>query len=108
MKDMFYFKYPRTLEEKRTIKVGICCFILLEFGVLFTAINNHSYFTIYLPLLSIIALAFLFILASIRIYELCIYFSAEYVLYIVQEEDTLLKISEIFCQSVTLGKLSQL
>ena len=96
MKDLLYFNYPRTLEEKRTLKVAIVCFILLQFGALFTVIKDHSYLRIILLFSAVITLAFFFLLISAMIYELYIYFRAEYILYVVGNEDTLLGISEKF------------
>lgn len=96
MKDLLYLNYPRTLEEKRTLKVAIVCFILLQFGALTTAIKNHSYLAIILLFSAVITLAFFFLLISAMIYEFYIYFRAEYILYVVGNEDTLLGISEKF------------
>ncbi len=96
MKDLLYLNYPRTLEEKRTLKVAIVCFILLQFGALTTVIKNHSYLAIILLFSAAITLAFFFLLISAMIYEFYIYFRAEYILYVVENEDTLLGISERF------------
>lgn len=96
MRDLLYIKCPKTLEENETIKVGICCFILLECGVLFTIVKSHSHFMLYLPIASIIAFTYFFIFASIGIYEFYIYLRVEYVLYVVGNEDTLVKISKVF------------
>lgn len=96
MKDLLHLNYPKTLEEKRIIIVAFWCFTLLEFGVFFTILRDHGLFSTFIAISSIIALTFFFILASIRIYEFYIYFRAEYVLYIVQCEDTLLGISQRF------------
>jgi hypothetical protein len=94
---LLFFKYPRTIEENRTLKVSLFCIALLEFAIIFSSIKQKNFYFVKGILISaIINIFFIFLMFFIRLYEFYICFSADYILYVVKEEDTLLKLSDEF------------
>lgn len=100
MKNIFKllnFNIDKTEEEKRTFKVGILSTLLLEAGIVATLIRNDEHDSIKFIFLSIIiAIICILMLISIKLYEIYIFLSADYIIYTVRTGDNLITISEQF------------
>ncbi|AJA46350.1 hypothetical protein CPAST_c02500 [Clostridium pasteurianum DSM 525 = ATCC 6013] len=100
MKNIFKilsFNINKTEEEKRTFKVGILSTLLLEAGIVVTLIRNDKHDSIKFIFLSIIiAIICILMLISIKLYEIYIFLSADYIIYTVRTGDNLITISEQF------------
>lgn len=95
--NLSFFKYPMTTEENRTLKVTISCIAVLEFSIIFSSIKYNISNVVHGILLSVLLnIIFISSIFFIRLYELYICFSADYILYVIEEGDTLLNISYRF------------
>lgn len=95
--DLLGLNINKTTEENITFKVGIFSTLLLELGIIVTIFRNRDgNFMKFILLAIIIAIICVLMLISMRLYEIYIYLSADYILYTIKKGDTLLELSEQF------------
>ncbi|AGK95427.1 LysM peptidoglycan-binding domain-containing protein [Clostridium pasteurianum] len=99
----------KTDEENRTFRVGIVSTLLLETGIIFTLFKHRDDSSIKFILLAIIvAIICILMLISIRLYDVCIFLMANYIIYTVKKGDNLLTISEQFLPECNPWRTSEI